>query len=85
MDDGRDVGAGVLKRRLEERRSFEIKSLKFDPVDAKVPEDARGRSLDYGIIERDGRWTWRTDIAGMKRAWSQGDPPNRLYASGVGR
>jgi hypothetical protein len=35
-----DVGAGVLKKRLEERKSYEIKPLKLDPVDPKVPEDA---------------------------------------------
>lgn len=35
-----DVGAGILKKRLEARRNYEVKALKFDPVDAKVPDDA---------------------------------------------
>ena len=33
-----------------------------------LPEDARDRPLNYGIAERDGTWTWRTDIAGMARS-----------------
>jgi hypothetical protein len=35
-----DTGAGVLKKRLEEKRNFEIKPLKLDPLDPKMPADA---------------------------------------------
>jgi hypothetical protein len=34
-----NVGAGILKRRLE-KRNFEVKPLTFDPVTPQVPEDA---------------------------------------------
>jgi hypothetical protein len=35
-----DTGCGVLKRRLEEKKTYQVKALKFDQVDAKVPKDA---------------------------------------------
>ena len=33
------------------------------------PEAARDRPLDYGFVQRpDGKWTWRADAEGFKRA-----------------
>lgn len=33
-----------------------------------MPDDAQDRSFDYGFVERGGTWTWRTDIAGLRRS-----------------
>jgi hypothetical protein len=35
-----DTGCGVLKRRLEEKKTYQVKPLKFHQVDAQVPKDA---------------------------------------------
>lgn len=45
-----------------------------------MPEEAQGRTFDYGFVERDGAWTWRTDIAGLRRSPIARDP---LWQAGL--
>jgi pimeloyl-ACP methyl ester carboxylesterase len=70
-----DPNAPPIRNRIAERpESFSTRAEAEAYARSTLPEDARDRPLDYGFIERDGAWTWRTDIAGLKRAWAQGDP-----------
>ena len=72
IDSGpREVSASVAGRRRMPERPLSFSSREEAEAFARqsFPEGARGRSLEYGFIQRaDGSWTWRTDVAGMARA-----------------
>jgi pimeloyl-ACP methyl ester carboxylesterase len=70
-----DPNAPPFRNRMAERpESFRTRAEAEAYARGMLPEEARGRRIDYGFVEKDGGWTWRTDIAGLKRAWAQGDP-----------
>src|SRR2546421_102657 len=53
-------------------------------TDVLVTSDRQGNHRNELSSELDSVFPWM-DCDGSVAAWSQGDPPNRLYASGVGR
>lgn len=53
-------------------------------TDVLVTSDRQGNHRNELSTELDSVFPWM-DCDGSVAAWSQGDPPNRLYASGVGR
>src|SRR5919199_1817651 len=72
VDSGpRDLGsADAVRLRMPDRPlTFDTREQAEAYARAGFPEAARDRSLDYGFIQRpDGAWTWRADVAGLRRA-----------------
>lgn len=81
VDSGARMPAAVAAARAQPHLaanrplSFTTRAEAERHVRSELPEAARNRPLDYGIMERpDGSFTWRSDIAGLLRARAIPDP-----------